>query len=192
TRTPHRAPAAPRKARARQRPFLECLEDRTAPAIFMPTTFADGGAGSGSLRAAVIAANADTGTATDTISLSSGTYALTIQNTAGHENAAATGDLDITSTVHKLIIQGQGSSGPNATIIDASALNDRVFNIVNAGTQVEFDNLVIKGGLAQDDGTVGAAAGTTTAEGGGILNNGGTLTLTNVVLDSNKAQGGAG
>src|SRR5262249_29827519 len=142
-----RASGAARKAPARFQPRLEGLEDRTVPSTV--TTFADGGAGSGSLRAAIIAANADTGTATDTISLASGTYALTMQNTAGGENAAATGDLDITSTVHKLIIQGQGTSGPNATIIDASALNDRVFNIVNAGTQVEFDNLVIKSGLAQ-------------------------------------------
>ena len=77
----------------------------------MPTTFSDGGAGSGSLRAAVLSANADSGTATDTIKLQSGTYTLTIQNTAGHETAGLQGDLNITSTKHKLIIEGMGSSG---------------------------------------------------------------------------------
>ena len=143
--------------------------------------------------AAIIADNADPGTATDTINLNPGTYSLTLQNPGGvQENAAATGDLDITSTAHTLIIKGQGTSGPSATIIDASALLDRVFQIVKPGTQVELDGLVIKGGLAQDDGTAGVTAGSTTAEGGGILNNGGTLTLNNVVLDSDTALGGAG
>src|SRR5208337_292530 len=172
---------------------LESLEDRTVLSSITPTTFADGGAGSGSLRAAIIADNADPGTATDTINLNSGTYSLTLQNPGGvQENAAVTGDLDITSTAHTLIIKGQGTSGPGATIIDASTLLDRVFQIVKPGTQVELDGLVIKGGLAQDDGTAGVTAGSTTAEGGGILNNGGTLRLNNVVLDSDTALGGAG
>src|SRR5512135_2549410 len=48
---------------------LESLEDRTVLSSITPTTFADGGAGSGSLRAAIIADNADPGTATDTITL---------------------------------------------------------------------------------------------------------------------------
>src|SRR5271157_81483 len=172
---------------------LESLEDCTVLSSITPTTFADGGAGSGSLRAAIIADNADPGTATDTINLNSGTYSLTLQNPGGvQENAAVTGDLDITSTAHTLIIKGQGTSGPGATIIDASTLLDRVFQIVKPGTQVELDGLVIKGGLAQDDGTAGAAAGSTIAEGGGILNNGGNLTLNDVVIANNTAQGGAG
>ena len=156
-------------------------------------TFADGGAGSGSLRAAIIADNADPGTATDTINLRSGTYSLTLQNPGGvQENAAVTGDLNITSTAHTLIIKGQGTSGPGATIIDASTLHDRVFQIVKPGTQVELEGLVIKGGLAQDNGRAGVTAGSTTAEGGGIINNGGTLRLNNVVLDSDTALGGTG
>ena len=58
------------------------------------------------------------------------------------------------------------------------------------GTQVVFRDLVIQGGLAQDDGSEGALAGTTDALGGGVLNNGGNVTLDNVVLQNNVARGG--
>ena len=172
---------------------LESLEDRTVLSSITPTTFADGGAGSGSLRTAIIADNADPGTATDTITLKSGTYSLTLQNPGGvQENAAATGDLDITSTAHTLIIKGQGTSGPSATIIDASTLLDRVFQIVTPGTQVELDGLVIQGGLAQDDGTAGVTAGSTAAEGGGLLNSGGTATVSDCTFTSNFTSNSVG
>jgi hypothetical protein len=164
------------------------------PTIFTPTVFTDGVSGGGqvnTLRDAVLAANQDSGTDTDTIQLAAGTYTLTIRNTGGHhETAGLEGDLNITNTNHQLIIQGAGSSGPNATIIDASQLQDRVFDIVNSGTQVVFRDLVIQGGLAQDDGSNGALAGSTDALGGGILNNGGNDTLDHVVLQNNVARGG--
>jgi hypothetical protein len=157
----------------------------------MPTTFADGGPGSGSLRDAVLQFNADPGSDDDIIQLQAGTYALTVQNTGGHhETAGLDGDLNITSTAHRLIIQGAGSSGANATIVDASQLQDRVFHIVNPGTQVVFQDLVIRGGLAQDDGSDGALTGSTDALGGGILNNGSQVTLDDVVLQNNVARGG--
>jgi hypothetical protein len=179
-----------RRAR-RTRLLLEALEDRCVPTMLTPATFTDGVLGSGSLRDAVLQFNADTGTGDDTINLLAGTYALTIRNTGGqHETAGLQGDLNITNTSHRLIIQGAGSSGPNATIIDASQLLDRVFDIVNPGTVVVFQNLVITGGLAQDDGSNGALAGSTDALGGGILNNGGNITLDNVVLTENVARGG--
>jgi hypothetical protein len=171
----------------RTRLLLESLEDRCVPTTFMPTTFADGVLGSGSLRDAVLQANADTGTDDDIILLDTGTYALTIVNTGGHhETAGLQGDLNITSTSHRLIVQGAGSS----TIIDASQLQDRVFQIVNPGTVVVFQDLVIQGGLAQDDGTAGTLAGSTDGLGGGILNNGGNITLDNVVVQNNVARGG--
>src|SRR5712692_8719117 len=111
--------------------LLELLEDRCVPTTITPTTFADGVLGSGSLRDGVLQFNADTGSGDDTINLMAGTYALTIVNTGGyHETAGLEGDLNITSTSHRLIIQGAGSSGANATIIDASQLQDRVFQIV--------------------------------------------------------------
>jgi hypothetical protein len=139
------------------------LERRWVPATITPTTFADGGLGSGSLRDAVLQFNADTGTADDTIQLEAGTYALTLQNLGGrHETGGLTGDLNLTQASHRWIIQGTGPS----TIIDASQLQDRVFDLVNPGTQVVFQDLVIQGGLAQDDGADGALAGTTDALGG--------------------------
>ena len=174
--------------RRRPRPLhLEPLEARSVPATITPTTFADDGLGSGSLRDAVLQFNADTGTDDDTIQLLPGTYSLTIVNPGGrHETAGLTGDLNLTQTSHRWIIQGAGPS----TIIDASQLQDRVFQIVNPGTQVVFQDLVLQGGLAQDDGSDGALAGTTDALGGGILNNGGDVTLDNVVVQNNVARGG--
>jgi hypothetical protein len=166
---------------------IEVLERRCVPATITPTTFADGGPGSGSLRDAALQFNADSGTADDTIQLLPGTYSLTIRNVGNrHETAGLTGDLNLNQTRHRWIIQGAGPS----TIIDASQLQDRVFQIVNPGTQVVFQDLVIQGGLAQDNGADGAVAGTTDALGGGILNNSGNITLDNVVVQNNVARGG--
>src|SRR5262249_10992774 len=176
-----------RKKRAnRTRLLLESLEDRCVPTTTPPTIFAAGVLGSGSLRDAVPQFNPDAGTDDDTIQLAAGTYSLTIQNVGGHhETAGLTGDLNLTQTSHHWIIQGAGPS----TIIDASLLQDRVFEIVTLGTQVVFKDLVIQGGLAQDDGSNVPLAGSTDALGGGILNNGGTVTLDQVVLQNNVARG---
>src|SRR6516162_10254589 len=179
--------SAPKKQPYRRRLLIEYLEDRCVPTTITPTTFADGVLGSGSLRDAVLQFNADTGTDDDTIQLAAGTYSLTIQNVGGHhETAGLTGDLNLTQTSHHWIIQGAGPS----TIIDASQLQDRVFQIVNPGTQVVFQDLVIQGGLAQENGADGALAGTTDALGGGILNNGGNITLDHVVVQNNVARAG--
>jgi hypothetical protein len=177
--------------RGQTRLRLEPFEARWLPSTIIPTTFADGGLGSGSLRDDVLQLNADSGTDDDIIQLEAGTYALTIQNAGGrHETAGLTGDLNLTQTNHRWIIQGTGSSGDNATVIDASQLQDRVFEIVNPGIHVVFEDLVIQGGLAQDNGADGVQAGTTDALGGGILNNGGEVTLDHVTLQNSLAQGG--
>ena len=170
------------------RPGLELLETRVQPSgnTYTPTIFTDSNTpGTGSLRDAVIAANADPGTATDTIQLSAGTYDLTIQNLfySGHEGAARTGDLNITAANHTLVIDGTGTSGSNATIINAAGLEDRAFE-VGAGVTVVFENLVIENGKAADNGV-----NNSTAQGGGILSIGGNVTLSNVVLRSNQAIG---
>jgi hypothetical protein len=185
---------------------LIVLEDRLAPAMFtvaatanadpapLPPPSSFGGTiAVQSLRQAVIDANADPTAGTDTIQLGSGTYSLTRTNgAAGQENAAQTGDLDITSTTHALMIVGQGSSGPNTTIIDGSALQDRLFQVVNAGIMVQFRDLVLQGGVAHDNGTTGVLPGSTDACGGALLNQGGSVTLLNVVVQNNQAQGSNG
>jgi len=94
--------------------------------------------GSGSLRDAILQANADPGASTDTIFLKPGpngqAYTLSIANINGsQENDAFFGDLDITSRKHDLIIIGLGVNpfgSPDATktVIDASKL-DRAFQI---------------------------------------------------------------
>src|SRR6185503_1888178 len=106
-----------------------------------------------SLRGAILAANADLNADPVTINLQPATtYNLTLTNVT-QENAAATGDLDITTTLHSVTIVGGGSSGPNASIIDASALNagttrDRAFHITASGVTAIFQNLVIQNGKA--------------------------------------------
>ena len=151
-----------------------------------------------SLRGAIIAANADPGATPIVINLQPGTtYNLTLTN-AIQENAAATGDLDITKTFHSVTIVGGGSSGLTATTINAAGLNsgsshDRVFQITDAGVNVTFQDLVIENGRGADDGTSGKSTDLTsqnsTRIGGGILNNGGSVTLTNVVIQSCQAIG---
>jgi hypothetical protein len=114
-----------------------------------------------------------------------------LQSSGGRTNSAQTGALNINSTAHTLIIEGQGSTGANATIIDACKLNDRVFQVAG-GVTVEFQNLEIKGGTAQDDGASGVTPGSTDAQGGGLLNLGGNVSLTNVAVLSNQAVGSNG
>ena len=155
-------------------------------------------AGVVTLRSAIVAANADGSANPTIINLTlSGTYNLTLTN-ATQENAAASGDLDITTTAHSVTIAGLGSSGPGATIIDAAGLNsgalhDRAFHITAAGVTAIFQDLAIKNGQATDDGTSGAstdpASQNTNRLGGGILNNGGSVTLNNVIIDLCQARG---
>ena len=103
-----------------------------------------------SLRSAIMAANARPGT--DTIKLPAGTFQLTIAG-AG-EDAAATGDLDITGN---LTIQGKKSS---TTIVDGNGL-DRVFEVLSG--KVSFSKLTIQNGRSN--------------AGAGLYNAGGRVTL---------------
>jgi hypothetical protein len=147
-----------------------------------------------SLRGAIIAANADLSATPVVINLQPATtYNLTLAN-ASQENAAATGDLDITTTLHSVTIAGGGSS----TIIDAAGLTsgsmrDRVFHITGSGVTAIFQDLVIQNGKAADDGTSGASTNPTAQNsnrfGGGILDNGGSVTLTSVTVQSCQAIG---
>jgi hypothetical protein len=159
-----------------------------------------------SLRGAIIAANTNLSADPVVINLQAGTtYNLTITN-ATQENAALTGDLDITTTLHSVTIAGGGSS----TIIDAAGLtsgnmHDRAFQITGSGVTVAFQDLVIQNGKAADDGSSGASTNPAiqnfTRAGGGILNGagidvnlvtvngGGTVTLDNVTIQSCQVLG---
>src|SRR5262249_2170374 len=86
-----------------------------------------------------------------------------------NEDNAASGDLDLR---HNVTIKGKGAS---ASIIDASAL-DRVFHVL-AG-KVMISGVTIQHGRAD--------------EGGGLLNSGGQVTLTSVVIANNQAVASSG
>ena len=117
------------------------------------------------LRAAVMQANVTPGrshhpSATEL-------YRLTIPG-AG-EDQGRTGDLDL---VGRITIIGTNGGGRNRTIVDATGLNDRVFDgRSNAAT---LQGLTISGGA------LGTTTGTSTELDGGGIRNGGNLT----VLDS--------
>ena len=118
-----------------------------------------------SLRSAIMAANARPNA--DTIILPGGTYQLTIAG--GSEDKAATGDLDING---KLTLKGKKAA---STIVDGGSL-DRVFQIL-AGT-VKISGITIEHGTAN--------------EGAGLLNTGGNVFLTSVVVQDNLATGQIG
>lgn len=141
-------------------------------ASFTVTTFADSNDGSCdtdcSLREAIVAANA-TGEA-DTIILPAGTYILRLAGTS--EDAAATGDLDITAP---LTILGQGSG---QTIIDAAGL-DRVFDVRPGSMPVTISGVTILGGYV-------------TADGSGVRCDGSNLTLASTIISDSVSDSGGG
>jgi CSLREA domain-containing protein len=101
-----------------------------------------------SLREAILAANADTsvdacpaGNGDDTIVVPAGTYTVTIPGQS--ENAALTGDLDITANV---VIVGAGAA---STTIDGGGeiIRDRVFNVIGSDTIVTIGGMTIRNGV---------------------------------------------
>ena len=157
------------------RPWLEALESRTVLSTFKVNTLLDtvavnlqtgkDASGHVSLRSAIMAADARPNA--DTIIIPGGTYQLTIAG--ANEDNSATGDLDIRGNV---TITGKSSS---STIIDGNSL-DRVFQILSG--KVSISKLTIQHGLA--------------GEGGGLLNSGGQVTLSSLVVENNLAEGTAG
>lgn len=159
-----------------------------------------GGINDCSLRGAIINANANVSATPVIIHLQPATtYNLTLTN-ANQENGALTGDLDITTTLHSVTIIGGGPT----TVINASGLTsgnmrDRAFQITGATVNAIFQDLTIEDGIAADDGTNGVSTNPASQNspvgvlapraGGCILNNGGSVMLTNVVLQSCQAVG---
>ena len=120
------------------------------------------------LRAAIQEANA---ARVDSVVLPEGTYALQI--IGRDEDAAATGDLDITHSV--------SIAGPDAatTIIDALE-RDRVFHVL-PGARLQLSGLTLQRGHSDASG------------GGGIfVESSATLSLREVVLSANQTAGAGG
>ncbi len=146
------------------------------------------------LRSAIIESNALAGL--DTIELEAGTYTLSLAG--ADEDAAATGDLDITDT---LTIIGRGI---NTTTIDANDL-DRVLHIsTDADILVRLTDLTLVNGAVTGDGggilnsgrleltRVKIASSAATGSGGAIHNSNHSLTLIDSHLADNQAIGGGG
>jgi hypothetical protein len=136
-----------------------------------------------SLRAAINQADSDS-FAFNTILLSASSYLLS-NTTAGEiviNNPSSLPGKTLTIT-------GQGQ----ASTIIGSVFNwqDRIFEIegaVGKAVDVVFQNLTIEGGNADNGGALGGNA----ALGGGLLIEDATVTITDVTLEKNKAQGAYG
>ena len=130
---------------------------------------ARGSDGKISLREAISASNATSGT--ETIELTAGTYTLSL--TGAPDDANVRGDLDITNSVR---IVGVGT---NAVIIDGGAI-DRVLD-VSSTANVEISNVTITNGK------------TTSGNGGGLrIGSTASVSLNRVTVASNQATDGGG
>jgi parallel beta-helix repeat protein len=143
---------------------------------FDPVTTVDGGRGSGSLRDAILQANAAGGATT--IELAPGqTYQLTILDAGGDDDAAQRGDLDISASITIL--------GHGATIEGKSG--SRIFEVL-PGAALALDDVTVTGGHGCVETFSGGEPG---FDGGGIQNRG-SLTLNQVTVSGNHACGAGG
>ncbi|HUT88817.1 MAG TPA: choice-of-anchor Q domain-containing protein [Thermoguttaceae bacterium] len=177
---------------------LERLEDRALLASFVVDSTADtvdtspgdglalDGFGNTTLRAAIMEANALAGD--DSITLPVGTYRLTSPGTG--EDAARTGDLDITGN---LTITGATAA---TTIIDAAVI-DRVLDVFG-GVTLGLSHVTIAGGNCRPYGGGINNRGTVTIDhstlssnyawvGGALYNSEGTVVITHSTLSTNSA-----
>jgi hypothetical protein len=171
-------------------PRLDVLEDRTLPSTYTVLNLND--SGPGSLRQAVLDANAHPGA--DTINFAQGLHG-TIKLTSG--------ELSVTDSV---TINGPGADKLSVSGNDAS----RVFETA-AGINVTISGLTITHGKAPDQGggilndganltlsgdvlsqNVAFESATDAALGGGLRSLDGTLTITGCTITGNRALGGTG
>ena len=165
-----------RRRAKRLLPRLEMLEHRVVLSTFTVNTTLDtvaanlqtgkDASGHVSLRSAIMAADARGGS--NKIVVPAGTFTLSIAPTGNDD--VTSGDLNITGN---LTITGKGVG---KTIIDGNNL-DRVFDIESG--KVTMTGMTIQHGRV-------------TGGGGGILNNGGQLSLSSVMVANNVAVGGTG
>jgi hypothetical protein len=180
-----------RQRRPRFAPRLEALEDRTVPSTFTVVNLADSGAGS--LRQAVLDANANPGA--DVISFASklsGTIALTSGQLSITDNLTMDGP-----GAERLAVSGNDASrvfeisiGVAVSIEDLTVTHGHAFRgggILNAGT------LTLSDAVVSDNQVVGLPGATMASDafGGGILNRG-TLTVRDTTFVHNRSIGGDG
>lgn len=123
----------------------------------------EGVAGDCSLRQAIDMANGEPGP--DTVVLPAGNYGLTIEPTGG--TPGDSGDLNVGG---ELTIEGAGA---RKSVIDASAIKDRVLELEDGGTLTLIH--------------LGVTGGNTSDGGGGIYSENGELTLEGVAVTDNEA-----
>ena len=160
----------------RTRLGVERLEDRLAPAVFPVTNLND--TGTGSLRAALALANADSTTA-DTIVFDPTLAGGTVRLRSVGDGSAGPSALAVTTPV---TIAGTGQ-----TIIQVGAIPMRLFYVAYPG-RLTLQNLALTRGQARGGSSDfgGGAAGL----GGAVFNNQGQLTLDSCTLTGNEAIGG--
>ena len=171
--------------RASSSPWLELLrfESRIVPATFKVSITGD--SGPGSLRQAIIDANAAPGA--DTIVFAASLTASapsTINLSTSSDNTHGPSAFGITSAITIM-----GPTGANGITLNNTLVNQRLF-YVSAAANLTLDSLTLSGGKAQGGNGVnggGGAAGL-----GGAVFNEGSLTLLNSTLLGNQAIGGGG
>jgi parallel beta-helix repeat protein len=163
---------------------LEALEDRLAPAVINVTNLADGGPGSGSLRAAILQSNSTTGPNTINL-MTPGTYQLSLTGTS-HDGT--NGALQITNQSVTIT----NASGSIVTI-DGGGV-DRVFDIegsISGG--VTFNGVTITGGIAEGGhSNKGTDPNGLTGAGGAIYSPQTDVTLTSCQIINNLANAEGG
>src|SRR5262245_32135372 len=182
-----------RSLRARtHRLGLEVLEDRSLPSTFTVLNLLD--SGPDSLRAAVVAANANPGAdtidfaVTGIIGLTGGQLDITDSLTI---NGPGAGALTVSGNYVSRVFGIAGD--PTVVIADLTVANGVTIDspgggISVGGGAVTLDHVTVSGNYAGD--TVSDSGGS--GAGGGLAMTGGTVTLDHVTVSGNSARGGLG
>jgi len=145
------------------------LEERVVPATFMVVNNSD--SGTGSLRQAIINANATSNNDIINFTFASGTNPYTITLASALPNIA---DAGISGT---LTINGLGASSLIISGNDGNTLRDfNIFNI-DSGANLAISGVTVSGAKTTNTGKIY----------GGAFNNTGTLTITNSTISGNVA-----
>jgi parallel beta-helix repeat protein len=196
---PRAARAVRRASDHRIRLLLQALEGRVAPANFTVSNADD--AGAGSLRQAILDANAHAGA--DTITFNSFfSTPRTITLTTGQ--LSITGDVTITGRGAARLTVSGGNASRVFNISDASATTPGVLNVTLSGMTITGGTVPdgYGGGVFIDNENVtildsvitGNTVGATTSTGGGGIGvyAGGSLTVRNTTISGNTASGWGG